>query len=117
MPAALPQARRNEREAQGVKRTAAKAIEVDELTLQTDDPRIFAGGDVVLGARTVIEAVAQGKKAAWSIDAFLRGLDMREVSRALAELQAKPFVAALAARGDLDPTVVRMAEIPPCSST
>jgi NADPH-dependent glutamate synthase beta subunit-like oxidoreductase/formate hydrogenlyase subunit 6/NADH:ubiquinone oxidoreductase subunit I len=100
-------------EEQGVKRTADRTIDVDGLTLQTDDPRIFAGGDVVLGARTVIEAVAQGKKAAWSIDAFLRGLDMREVSRALAELQAKPFVAALAARSDLDPTVVRMAEIAP----
>ena len=47
---------------------------------------------MVLGARTVIEAVAQGKKAAWSIDAFLRGLDMRDVSRALAELQATPFL-------------------------
>jgi formate dehydrogenase major subunit len=100
-------------EEQGVKRTGRKTIDVDELTLQTDEPRIFAGGDVVLGARTVIEAVAQGKKAAWSIDAFLRGLDMREVARALAELQGKPFVAALAARRDLDPTVVRMAEIPP----
>ena len=86
-------------EEQGVKRTAARTIDVDELTLQTDDPRIFAGGDVVLGARTVVEAVAQGKKAAWSIDAFLRGLrHARGVARALAELQAKPFVAALGAR-------------------
>ena len=98
---------------QGVKRTRHKTVEVDESTFQTDDPRVFAGGDVVLGAQTVIQAVAHGKKAAWSIDAFLRGLDMREVSRELAELHATPFFAALSARRDLDPTITRMAEIPP----
>ena len=68
-------------EEQGVKRTKWKTIAVDDLTFQTEDPRVFAGGDVVLGAQTVIQAVAQGKKAAWSIDAFLRGEDMAAVSR------------------------------------
>ena len=98
---------------QGVKRTRHKTAEADTFTFQTDDPKVFAGGDVVLGAQTVIQAVAHGKKAAWSIDAFLRGLDMRDVSRELAELHATPFFAALSARRDLDPTVSRMAEIPP----
>ena len=100
-------------EEQGVKRTASQTVEVDEVTFQTDDPRVFAGGDMVLGAQTVIQAVAQGKKAAWSIDAFLRGLDMREVSRELTELRATPFFAAMSARRDLDPAIARMAEIPP----
>ncbi len=100
-------------EEQGVKRTARQTVAIDEVTFQTDDPRVFAGGDVVLGARTVIEAVAQGKKAAWSIDAFLRGADMREVSRDLASLGATPFLAAMSARRDLDPAIARMAEIPP----
>ena len=63
-------------EEQGVKRTKWKTIAVDDFTFQTEDPRVFAGGDVVLGAQTVIQAVAQGKKAAWSIDAFFRGEDM-----------------------------------------
>ena len=54
----------------------------DDWTFQTDDPKVFAGGDAVLGAQTVIQAVAQGKKAAWSMDAFLRGDDMAAVSRA-----------------------------------
>jgi len=68
---------------------------------------------VVLGAQTVIQAVAQGKKAAWSIDAFLRGRDMREVSRELTELRATPYFAAMGSRRDLDPAIARMAELPP----
>jgi hypothetical protein len=34
---------------------------------------IFAGGDVVGGAATVIEAMAAGKKASIAIDKYLRG--------------------------------------------
>ena len=100
-------------EEQGVKRTKWRTIEVDDWTFQTADPRVFAGGDVVLGAQTVIQAIAQGKKAAWSMDAYLRGLDMQEVSGSLAELRRTPFFEALAAKAALDPTVARMAEVPP----
>ena len=100
-------------EDQGVKRTKWRTIAVDNWTFQTDDPRVFAGGDAVLGAQTVIQAVAQGKKAAWSIDAFLRGADMRDLGQSLAELKATPFFSALAAKADLDPRVARMAETPP----
>jgi heterodisulfide reductase subunit A-like polyferredoxin len=53
-------------------------MRVDPLTLQSDDPDIFAGGDAVTGPRTVIEAIAAGKQAAVSIDRFLRGVDLRE---------------------------------------
>jgi formate dehydrogenase major subunit len=100
-------------EEQGVKRTKWKTIEVDEFTFQTADPKVFAGGDVVLGAQTVIQAVAQGKKAAWSIDAFLRDDDMTQVSRELTELRATPFFAAMTAKKDLEPRLARMAEVPP----
>ncbi|MBI5585294.1 MAG: FAD-dependent oxidoreductase [Deltaproteobacteria bacterium] len=51
-------------------------LQVDPVTLQTDVPWIFAGGDAVLGPRTVIEAIAQGKEAAVSIDRFLQGQDL-----------------------------------------
>ncbi|MDN5327349.1 MAG: formate dehydrogenase beta subunit [Moorella sp. (in: firmicutes)] len=47
-------------------------ISVDPVTLATSVPGVFAGGDVVLGARTVVEAVAQGNRAAVSIDQYLR---------------------------------------------
>ena len=100
-------------EAQGVGRTAAGTIRVSDDTLQTDDPRIFAGGDAVLGARTAVEAVSQGKRAAWSIHAFLRGRDMKAVARDLAEVRATAFPAALAARKRLDPAVARLASVKP----
>ena len=100
-------------EEQGVKRTKWRTIAVDDWTFQTADPRVFAGGDAVLGAQTAIQAVAQGKKAAWSMDAYLRGADMAEVGQSLAELKAQPFFKALTSRTDLDPRVARMAEIPP----
>jgi len=100
-------------EEQGVKRTKWRTIAVDDWTFQTADPRVFAGGDAVLGAQTAIQAVAQGKKAAWSMDAYLRGADMAALGRSLAELKAQPFFNALTSRTDLDPRVARMAEIPP----
>jgi NADH-quinone oxidoreductase subunit F len=40
---------------------------------QTSIPGIFAGGDVAVGAATVIKAVAAGERAAASIDRYLRG--------------------------------------------
>ena len=53
-------------------------MQVDPLTLQSNDPDIFAGGDAVHGPRTVIEAIAHGKQAAISIHRFIRGEDLIE---------------------------------------
>ncbi|MBC8457959.1 MAG: FAD-dependent oxidoreductase [Deltaproteobacteria bacterium] len=52
-------------------------MNVDLLTLQSDDPDIFAGGDAARGPRTVIEAIADGRQAAISIDRFILGRDLR----------------------------------------
>jgi NADPH-dependent glutamate synthase beta subunit-like oxidoreductase len=51
-------------------------MNVDPLTLQTDDPDLFAGGDAVTGPRTVVEAIAAGQRAAVSIDRYLGGLSL-----------------------------------------
>jgi len=53
-------------------------LEVDEVSLQTNLPYVFACGDAVLGPATVIEAVAQGKEAARSVNALLEGRDMKQ---------------------------------------
>jgi formate dehydrogenase (NADP+) beta subunit len=45
---------------------------VDPVTMETTVPGIFAGGDIVLGARTVIEAIATANRAAEAIDSYLR---------------------------------------------
>jgi NADPH-dependent glutamate synthase beta subunit-like oxidoreductase len=49
----------------------------DPLTLQTMRPKIFMAGDVVTGPRSVIEAMAQGRESAISIDRFLSGETLR----------------------------------------
>jgi NADPH-dependent glutamate synthase beta subunit-like oxidoreductase len=51
-------------------------IEVDPRTGATNLSGVFAGGDVASGPRTVVEAVAYGKRAAKSIDLYLKGEDM-----------------------------------------
>ncbi len=45
---------------------------VDENTLQTTKSGVYAGGDAVTGAATVILAMGAGKKAANSIDEYLQ---------------------------------------------
>ncbi len=45
----------------------------EEETGKTTKPGVWAGGDVVTGAATVISAMGAGKKAVASIDAYLRG--------------------------------------------
>ncbi|MBN1160322.1 MAG: indolepyruvate ferredoxin oxidoreductase subunit alpha [Dehalococcoidales bacterium] len=48
-------------------------IKADPVTLASDVKGVFAGGDVVTGAATVIQALAAGRKAAKSIDKYLKG--------------------------------------------
>jgi len=52
-------------------KTKLETLVVDPQTLMTSQEGIFAGGDLVSGPATVIEAVAMGKKAAESIDSYL----------------------------------------------
>ena len=48
-------------------------ISVDNGDLSTSEPGIFAGGDVVTGPASIIEGVAQGRKASEAIDKYLGG--------------------------------------------
>jgi thioredoxin reductase len=52
---------------------AGGLLAVDEKTLQTGEPGVFAGGDAVAMPGAVIQAVAAGRKAAGSIDQYLGG--------------------------------------------
>jgi NADH-quinone oxidoreductase subunit F len=49
------------------------ALIVEEKTLSTNIPGIFAGGDFTTGPTYVIRAIASGRRAAISIDRYLRG--------------------------------------------
>ena len=60
-------------DAGGLERTKWGTVVADEETGRTTKPSIWAGGDVVTGAATVISAMGAGKRAAADIDHFLRG--------------------------------------------
>jgi ferredoxin len=55
----------------GIALTPGGTIRVDPVTLATSAPGVFAGGDVAFGPRNLIEAVANGKRAARSIHEHL----------------------------------------------
>jgi NADPH-dependent glutamate synthase beta subunit-like oxidoreductase len=57
--------------ADGVALNPSGTIRVDAATLATSAPGVFAGGDVAFGPRNLIEAVANGKRAARSIHEYL----------------------------------------------
>jgi len=57
----------------GLEITKWGTIVVNEETMQTAVPEIFAGGDIVRGGATVILAMGDGKKAAESLHGYLGG--------------------------------------------
>jgi NADPH-dependent glutamate synthase beta subunit-like oxidoreductase len=60
--------------ADGVALTPGGTIRIDPATMATSAPAVYAGGDVAFGPRNLIDAVANGKRAARSIhEAFAGG--------------------------------------------
>jgi formate dehydrogenase (NADP+) beta subunit len=57
----------------GVELTRQGGVAVDRASLQTSHPRIWAGGDLAFGPRNLIDAVADGQRAAASIHAVHAG--------------------------------------------
>ena len=65
----------------GFKLSKWNTIEVNDETYYTGSDGIFAGGDVVLGPKTVTEAMSHGKVAARMIDKYIKGEELtREYS-------------------------------------
>jgi glutamate synthase (NADPH/NADH) small chain len=56
---------------EGLQTTRHGTIVVDEETMQTALTGVYAGGDVVSGAATVISAMGAGKKAAKAIHGYI----------------------------------------------
>jgi len=57
----------------GLERTRHGTVVANEETGRTTKERVWAGGDIVTGAATVISAMGAGKHAAADMDRFLRG--------------------------------------------
>jgi NADH-quinone oxidoreductase subunit F len=53
-------------------------VMADPETLICSRPEVFAGGDVVTGPNTVVDAIAAGKRAAVMIDRYLHGLELHQ---------------------------------------
>jgi NADPH-dependent glutamate synthase beta subunit-like oxidoreductase len=51
---------------------------VDEETLVTSVPGIYAGGDLIRGSDTAVQAVGDGKRAAFAIDTWIQNLSDKE---------------------------------------
>lgn len=60
-------------------------IIADEKTLMTAKEKVFAGGDIVLGAATVILAMGQGRTAAEAIDDYFHTGDPQQLAGELRE--------------------------------
>ncbi len=77
-------------EQSGIQWTKYTTIQTDPHNLMTDRVGVFAGGDCQMGAKTIIEGVAQGKLGARSIHAYLLGEEMKEVARRLEIEERRP---------------------------
>jgi len=58
---------------EGLETTRWGTVVADEETGKTLKDKVWAGGDIVTGAATVISAMGAGKRAAADIDKYLRG--------------------------------------------
>ncbi len=57
---------------EGLKVDSRGCIIIDERTAETSRDGVFAGGDIVTGAATVIQAMGAGKKAATGINEYIQ---------------------------------------------
>ncbi|UCF80087.1 MAG: FAD-dependent oxidoreductase [Acidobacteriota bacterium] len=75
---AISEAPNTEELSSNLKTSSWGSIDADAETLMTNTPGVFAGGDVVTGPNTVVDAIATGKKAAVMIDRYLNGEDLHQ---------------------------------------
>jgi formate dehydrogenase beta subunit len=88
-----------------VERTDRGGLRVDLETLRTTHPRIWAGGDVARGPRNLIDAIADGQRAARGIHASLVGDAGPAVVATRVEISLLPGFRRLATGYDAVPRV------------
>ncbi len=64
-------------------------LKADAVTFETGRSGVFGTGDVRIGSATVVQAVAEGRRCAYAVDAYLKGNDLSELRerQTLAEVQ------------------------------
>ncbi len=92
----------------GVKTSKWKTVVTDPWNFMTDRAGVFSGGDCQMGAKTVIECVAQGKLAARAMDAYLRDPSpehMQQVSKLIEAEERKPDLISIVPYKPVEPKV------------
>jgi formate dehydrogenase major subunit len=64
---------------EGPQATKNRRLKADAVTFATDRAGVFGTGDVRVGAATVVQAIAEGRRSAYAVDAFLKGLDLSAI--------------------------------------
>jgi NADPH-dependent glutamate synthase beta subunit-like oxidoreductase len=102
----------SDEQAKQIERTRWNSIQTDDLTMATNIPGVFAAGDSVLGAATVVQAIGTGRKAARSIHLYLAGEEVaaqdnwvtnpQKQVRTISDIPAAPKPEARAKMPELD---------------
>src|SRR5262245_44400954 len=99
--------------AEGVSATKQRRLGADAVTFATGRAGVFGTGDVRTGAATVVQAVAEGRRAAYAVDAYLKGLDLDAIRtrQTLAEPQPE-FLSIVPYTGEIKEPRLRLKAMP-----
>ena len=61
----------------GISANKDGTVQINKFNLKTSRDKVYAGGDLVMGPSTAVEAMADGKNVARAIDLNLMGIDTR----------------------------------------
>ncbi|MFN8619672.1 MAG: FAD-dependent oxidoreductase [Chloroflexota bacterium] len=77
------------RGAEGVGPNKQRRLAADAVTFATGRKGVFGAGDVRTGAATVVASIAEGRRCAYAVDAYLKGMDLDAIKtrQTLAEPQ------------------------------
>ncbi len=98
---------------EGPEATKQRRLKADAVTFWTGRPGVFGSGDVRIGAATVVEAVAEGRRAAYAVDAYMKGMDLDAIRtrQTLAEPQPE-FLSIVPFTGEIKEPRYRMTPLP-----
>ncbi len=99
--------------ADGVVASKQRRLAADAVTFATGRPGVFGTGDVRTGAATVVQATAEGRRAAYAVDAYLKGLDLDAIRtrQTLAEPQPE-FLSIVPFTGEVKEPRLRLRAMP-----
>ncbi len=99
--------------ADGVAANKQRRLAADAVTFATGRPGVFGTGDVRTGAATVVQAVSEGRRAAYAVDAYLKGLDLDAIRtrQTLAEPQPE-FLSIVPYTGEVKEPRLRLRSMP-----